>query len=292
MAYHLVMVDTSAGDFLFPTFGAAAVKESLEKVDSQVSKLWSDIFAVIVDLYEAYTEEGGEDSDLGPLNVKLGAHNGKKGANAIMSDSPAAGFPQIDRSGWVLQQAHTIFDYVYGTVKMDTKSAKVLAGWLLEIQGYIFGGYPPEPKHLTETVEKFGPFVSNLFINATDFSRPLLELLAMSVLLRYDDVVEDIKKEPRGRFNDPSAHPFVAIVRSAMAQSCVSDDEFASWKRDTKRAFVGMNKLGLAPDVSDEMRNVLVDPRPMLSSIDAVARATSATQGELGCTACLFPIFI
>jgi hypothetical protein len=65
---------------------------------------------------------------------------------------------------------------------MDNNSAMALSGWLFNYySGYIYGGYPPEPKDLLHEQEKFATFVQHHFSGVVDYSQHLLQLLAMTV---------------------------------------------------------------------------------------------------------------
>lgn len=283
LAYLLIMV-VNATDFLFPTFGplSVAVNDD-DKVDSRVSKLWRDTFRVILQVYENYRDlfddEADFDAAIGAMNSKLGSHHAKKGANVKMSDSPAAGFAQIFRTGWLVAAAHSVFDYIYGTYKMDTVSGKAIAGWVQELCGHVYGGYMPDKSKLVHHTELFPNFVECLFSGATGFCRRLLEILAMTVLVRYDAVVDHIKSEPTGRWSNPTHHPFVAQVDQARRKSHVSDEVFRLWKNDALNSFISLNKVALSADFSPDMEKYLADERTLVSCFRDLSKSQHGTQG-------------
>jgi len=276
------------GDFVFPTFGPVSMREGHdEQVESRASELWTKAFDSLLELYDSY----GDLLDQ-RLNSKLGSHHAKKGANVAMSDTAAAGFPQIFRTGWEVRTAHSVFDYIFGTLAMDTKAAKSSAKWFNNALGYIFGGYPPNPTDLLRQREKFHPFVQHLFASVAGYDPRVLDLLGMMLLVRFDLVVADIKKEPHGRFVNPMDHPFVNSVHLARSNSRVSHEIFDSWKKDANNAWLVRNKPGLSIDFSPEMRSVMVDERSLLSAFNGLVQSTGAIQGESSTVTALFEHYI
>lgn len=274
-------------DFLFPTFGPESAAVNREgKVESRVSQVWNNAFATILGLAESYCVVLADDGEtfMSRINPLLGSHHAKKAANVDMSDSCCAGFGQIFRTGWLVGAIHSVFKYIHGTEKMDTEAGKTLAGWKTKLSDVIIGGYPPEKKDLKDNETLFTPFVRCLFVGCEeDFPQDLLELLAMSVLLRYDDVLDHITKEPHGKYQVPTAHPFVHNVHRALRESCVGMVVFQSWKKDATEAFIRKNRLGLDATFNPLMNSVLCETRPLLQNYQDLARAHFEVKGMFCC---------
>lgn len=276
------MTDVDESDLLFPRFGLMALKERNDnKIDSKVSELWTSTYLQLVHMSESLKERAaGSSDDVTVLNAKLSSHHAKKGASVTLSNSRACGLPQIFRAGWEVRNVHSLFDYIHGTKQMDRESAKALANWSFELFGSIYGGYPPVLSDVTRERGKVGEFVSVLFSGADGFNSSVLELLAASLLMRFDAVVHDIMSEPTGKYNDPNDHPFVQAVKRAKEMSHISDDVFDSWKLDTNNGFMTRNRPALAIDYSPEMHNVMMDPRTILSAYNSLVTAQAAMQGK------------
>jgi hypothetical protein len=279
-------------DLLFPKFGKTAMKEREEDLDSKVSKLWTSCFDELVQVYDSYHEiildqEGrGEERVIGHINKRLTSHHGKKAANMAMADSSSAGLPQIFRTGWDVRTLHTLFDYVVGTSKMSRTATKNQNRWHFQgPDGYIIGGYPPEIKDIDIEREKIHPFMMNLFSGGHNLDTSVLELSFAAFLRFYDKFVEDIVKAPRGLYENPFNHPYVACVKRARLLSQVSDRTFDSWKKSVQEGFVTRNRVALPINFSPSMEECLLDPRTFLSSYNALATSTAS----INCTYCLFP---
>lgn len=282
-----------AGDFLFPTYGPIALKEKDGKVDSKVSDTWSAAFETILSLHGQYenlvdSSDGDEDflvmaaTSVGSINSRLGSHHGKKGANVAMSGSTgAAGLPQIFRSGWEVRAAHSLFDYIFGTCKMDTESGKVLAGWRANYGGQTFGGYPPEAKDIADERDKLLLFVKHLFSSVSGVGYRILETLAMTVLFRFDSVVADIQKDPTGQYLNEMSHPFPTHVHRARVSSGVSLEVFDKWKESAIEGFTARNKPALAIDFNESMKSVLVDSRCLISAYNSLTVQVSSQHGKV-----------
>ncbi len=304
MAYLFIMVGNRSSEFVFPTYGPIAVKDSGDDNDSSSSKVsdrWSKAFDSLLDLHEQYMgltqrddcEEGESQGDLPPvgsprfhellkeINKELGSHHGKKGANMKMAESPAAGVPQCYRSGWMTRSIGTLFDYIIGTIIMDVKCGKVLAGWTDDsFGGSIFGGYPPETSDLVDETEKFAPFVTHLFSGVDGYGRPLLETLAMTVLLRLDDMIIDIEAEPFGKYSDPKDHPFVGSIDRARSASGISESTFTKWKKSARDGFMQRNRPSLPINFDPTMRDVLIDPRSLYGAYNQLAQQVATVIGK------------
>lgn len=130
LGYLLMLVPNTDGTYIFPTYGpATSVSAGNNRVDSKVSDMWRDMFNVLLEMSDTYLDDEDSSGTLKRINEDLRSHNGKKLAQRLMSDSSAAGFAQVYRGGWLVNHAHTVFDYIVGTALMDTRCAKTLAGW-------------------------------------------------------------------------------------------------------------------------------------------------------------------
>lgn len=156
----------------------------------------------------------------------------------------------------------------------------------------IFGGYPAEKGDLSVEQVKFVSFAAQLFSGVTGFNTDLLELLAMNLIRLYDSVVEDIKKEPNGKYEDPSNHPFVSKFQHALAASGVSQDVFEQWKKDAIHAYSTKNGPALPLDEqSSEARreSLLMDGRSIMANMQSLCTQREADHGALTsfCLSCL-----
>lgn len=292
IAYMLIVNNgTADNDFLFPTYGPIAAKENEQgKVDSKVSDAWNSQFKVLIELRDNYLddEDYDDEADLGLLNDKLTSHHGKKAANVDLSDSPAAGLGQIYRTGWIVKSIHSLFKYIYGTTKMDTKSAKALAGWQFEIaNGWIYGGYPPEKADIVTEPEKFPAFAQRLFENVSGMEKPLLELLAMTVLMRLDSVIVTINEEPNRKWESAQDHPFVHFVMEAAAAAGVSEQGFQNWKKEANEGFETRNRPALSVNYSPSMQSAMLDPRCFLGVFNSLVTLTQSLNGAYCFDSCV-----
>lgn len=164
---------------------------------------------------------------------------------------------------------------------MDTISAKALAGWTLELEnGEVFGGYPPEPTDITVQAEKFAPFVAHVFVGVRGVDIRVLKLLAMTLLMRHDDVVADIKMEPTGKYEDPINHPFVHVVESARVKCGLSEENFNTWKEQARQGFLTRNRAALPLTFHSEvMENFMMDGRTVMGSFQSLVRLNGASNG-------------
>jgi hypothetical protein len=258
-------------DLLLPKFGKMAMKEREQDLDSKVSQLWSSCFEELVELYESYheifqdQEESGEAPVIGHINKKLTSHHGKKAANMVMADSSSAGLPQIFRTGWEVRTLHTLFDYVVGTAKMSRAATKNQNRWHFQgTDGNIIGGYPPEIKDIVIECEKIRNFMMTLFCGGHNLDTLVLELCFAAFLRFYDKFVEDIMKEPRGKYVNPFNHPYVASVQRARLVNGVSEETFDAWKKSVQEGFVTRNRPALPINYSPSMGECLLDPRTFI----------------------------
>jgi hypothetical protein len=282
------MVPNKGSPWIFKNYGPATQRKSKnDKIESRVSEMWCDSYKTIVDVCQQYGDKDSDYEHLSAINPALGAHNAKKRAHMDMADSAAtAGLPQIFRTGWDVKMAHTLFDYIVGTKKMDTQAGKKMAGWCVQYSPneIIFGGYPPEPRDLTTQPEKFNTFVNILFADVDGMEKRVLQLLAMTVLLRYESVLEHIKKEPFGKYEIATEHPFVAAVETAREGSGVSCSVFKSWQKDANDKFLARNMPALPLDRIPDGEDVFqVDARCIIASQHALARQRQSDHGEFCC---------
>jgi hypothetical protein len=99
LLYHVLM-NTVSGTLVCPAYADATLQGKKEVCESQASPTLKTIANV----------------PHFQLNAKLTSHNGKKGSNQKMAESSAiSGLPQIYRSGWTVNNVHTLFDYVLGS---------------------------------------------------------------------------------------------------------------------------------------------------------------------------------
>jgi hypothetical protein len=149
--------------------------------------------------------------------------------------------------------------------------------------GNIIGGYPPEIKDINIECEKVRPFMKSLYGEGQGVKSEVLELCFASLLQFYDKFVDDLKKETRGLYVDPSRHPYIACVQRARMLNGVSEDTFDAWKKCVQDGFVRRNRPALPINYSPSMEECLMDPCTFLSSYNALVTLTAAMYGTFPC---------
>ena len=157
-AYNLIMQNGYGGDFVYPKFGEKALNENEhEKKNSLVSKLWTDAFKTVVAYYYEHYQDIMETYEDFELNLKLGAHSGKKRGLEQMNDSILNPISLIFRGGWEIRNVHSLFDYIFQKKAQDIEAGKSGAGWKFKYGNSIYGGYPADLVDISdppETVSK------------------------------------------------------------------------------------------------------------------------------------------
>jgi hypothetical protein len=236
---------------------------------------------MIFNLIEAYHGNGF----LVPrINPSLTSHHGKKGANQEMAESDVGGFAQIFRAGWEVKTAHSVFDYIMGTVNLMKSAGKSLAGWSFKYCGTIIGGYPPVLEDIVTEVEKVEAFFNLLFGKFVNVDVTVRRLLLASLLRFYNEVVEHISGEPNGKYLSLNNHPFIHRVQSARIDASVSQETFQMWITEVRMGFYKKNFIslsikdwkdmpGAAPDTG-----LLVDSRSLIQVVNEMAHALTGVQ--------------
>jgi hypothetical protein len=105
------------------------------------------------------------------------------------------------RAGWLVKAFHTFFDYWTGSAMSMSKSGKVMYGWNLNKLGDNFmGGSPPNLDDITVEKIKLEKFMQSL-LGHSKLPRDIKRILLANGLRFYDDFVQLVMKEPRGKFS-------------------------------------------------------------------------------------------
>lgn len=272
---------------LFPQF-FEQVKESGDekKFDSQVSKKWESFYKTFFALadqvckdFEDLAESNVTDF-LAKMNPDLSSHCQKKHTLQKMAESPilnavAACF----RAGFMMKNVSTFFDYATTSSELDKRAAKVCSDWTLQdpFLNTVGGGRPPKVEDVTTASDKLELFVEELFRAHQNIGLEPKRLLAATLLRYYDDFIEVLEADPRGKFTkeDKSDHPLVARVHSALLHADANLSIFGEWKKEVKAGFVAANFNHLSIKAIEGVggQSVLVDPRSLAQLVGQIGTA-------------------
>ena len=260
LTYHFIMMSQEEieNGYLFPNFARQALKTSKEnQSESKVSSYWKECFQEVYEQLQAV----GKD-----INKHLTSHCGKKGANQHLAEmesvSPLA---QIFRSGWEVRNIHSLFDYVIGSDRLLQQAGKAVSNWTTKVGGVTVGGFPPTLDCLSSDPDKdkLDEFVSQLFkYDVKEKWRwDFRNLMTGSLLRHYEAVLRTIKTEPNQRFGeDGSGHPFIAEVKSRLADARVTTEMFTRWQLKVRKAFAEANFSALPVKCLQELMGTSYDP--------------------------------
>jgi hypothetical protein len=105
------------------------------KSDSDVSRAWTRLFDRLRNTFEVLADK---------INEELSSHSNRRGSNQDMVESSSLnGMAAIFRTGWSVPGMHSVFDYIFGSLKMSHQAGKALANWSTKICDVIVGGQSP-----------------------------------------------------------------------------------------------------------------------------------------------------
>lgn len=152
-----------SGEYVYPTFGEQAAKESSQtnkKDSSRIVKHFTDCLSCCVKWFKENRDRMR--TRFNDLTHGICSHSSKKYAVREMGRELNPIYV-IFRAGWAVRNAHTLFDYLVKDVVHDIKAAKICAGWTAHWFGGIWGGCTNSVDDLTVEEEKFMPFCHCLF---------------------------------------------------------------------------------------------------------------------------------
>ena len=86
--------------FVSPTFAAVALKTKSGKSNSQVSSLWSGLFADIRNKFESLNTQ---------VNGNLSSHCNRGGSNQVVVETPGLSLAAAFRTGWANRGRDTLW---------------------------------------------------------------------------------------------------------------------------------------------------------------------------------------
>jgi len=250
---HLIVVNGCNHEYVLPLFSKAALhtKKSGES-DSRVSNRWTTIFKRVRDTFEILADE---------INEELGSHSNRRGADQSMVETPGlSGYAPIFRSGLKANNVHTIMDYIFGSEGLLHSAGKALSKWTMKIGETTIGGQPPTFDDIESDIDLLKKFTKVLFEDDTQnrWKPKVRELLAMTLLLRYDQFCDILEQHPFAKLVEVNEHPdsssdnrfiastvrdnpFVCRINQALEKLQVDDYMFSSWVAEAKQAFLNRN---------------------------------------------------
>ena len=149
----------------------------------------------------------------------------------------------------------------------------MIAGWRQVLgQGY-HGGAPPTFDDVEEERDKIPHFVSSLLGHHLNVKDNIKMLLVANLLRHWNESVELIRKEPKGRYEGEKyqAHPFVSQVKRACYNSNISEATFNRWVENIRKGFIKRNIISMAKADCEEVGNgnVSIDGRSFLEVTEA-----------------------
>lgn len=255
LLYHVVMNNIS-GTFICPSYADVTLQGKKEVCESQASQYWSSDYVTLKAISNVSHFQ---------LNEKLTSHHGKKGSNQKMAESSTiSGIPQIFRSGWTVNNIHTLFDYVHGSSVMLKDAGKVLSNWHCKSSDFIEGGLPPSLLFITKHLDLLERFIQYLFAFDVNnvWSTDIRRMLVASLFRFYDKFKSMISIVDE--YKDGRVHPFVGLVCEKLKLSGVSPLLFDEWKASVIHGFVCSNACGLPYSIiakQEGLSTVMIDTR-------------------------------
>lgn len=253
---HLIVTNGCSGDFIFPNFSRASLKKKNGKSASKVSSEWNKLFKQLRDSFETLSDE---------INEKLTSHSHRGGSNQLMAETPTvSGIAQCYRSGWSVNNIHSVFDYVFGSLVLNHQAGKAVAGWRAKIGDVVVGGQPPTMADLDTGLSLFQSFVDAIFEDDVQgyWSKSLREMLVMTLVLRYDEFVDILQSHPFAKVLDESERSlstppfwhesdkvhnnlFICRINQILEKIGVDEDLWSCWRTEARMGFVSRNMNGL-----------------------------------------------
>jgi len=172
-------------------------------------------------LLKELLEELDEDSDIYKMTENLLSHSMRSGPATFANEHADIQTSWIVlRGGWTLEGLQTIFNYLCGTGKTDSRVARALSGWPSALRG---GNCPSIECIPKDEQDLFRSFCATLLACA----EPVLQYpLMCSVLLHWDEMYRDV----------PEHHIFGRMMGAG-----VSTEKIHEWILCVRRAFRNMN---------------------------------------------------
>jgi hypothetical protein len=300
LGYFLVLSQHSSCDLL-PNFHDKLAYDKQGRVDSsKVSSLFTALIVKLFKLADQYLnlsddDEKMESYDLNKLNQNLRSHGGRKATMNTLAESAVPYYVWIHRTGLLVRNLNTLFDYLSQSKRTDIASGKTLSGWTHSVNNEIYGGVPPSLDCL-ESSDLAKQAASILFTHhiAHGLDKEVAYLLFASIILNLDKFSTIINDEPHNKYATHK-HPFILSFEDAMAKANIPSSLLESWKLEISKDYFSSNVLGLPfKDLPVDVRGKLqIDSRTFFEILDtithlqlqeraAIARLTTAH--EIHCT--------
>lgn len=168
-------------------------------------------------------ELSDDDSSVYKMTERLLSHSMRSGGASFANEHSDIQTSWIVlRGGWTLEGLQTVFNYLCGSVKTDSRVARALSGWPNALRG---GNAPSIECIPEEDRELFRVFCATLLTCAS----PALQYpLMCSLLLHWDEM-----------YRDCPGHTLFARMLST--STGVTSDHLARWVVEVRRAFRNMN---------------------------------------------------
>ena len=199
--------------------------------------------------------------------------------------------------GMATQNIHTFFDYVFNNKNFDIETGKKMSGWIHEIDGKIFGGYPATFESVKKEKVKLKLFVDALLVHQIHLDVHVKELLVAGVLRFYPRFIQSVRNEPTGKFifrqqfdydfcylilmflfllfvcnlgkfigDKVNSHRFVARIEHIKQILKIDDAMFKDWVKDINDGFEEKNYWALNTAMEANMNGA--NPRCVLSEMN------------------------
>ena len=279
IGYYLTLQTDGSQEYLFPSFYHHVIDPNSKKYDSHIAQAFTRCLKTILEISKHYCSEDAQlqiQTSVNEFNINslqdrtnLKAHGCKKLGIQTLGDLLTISIQDISmRGGWELKSFNTFFDYWVGSFPASVRSGKMIAGWTQVYgQGY-HGGVPPTFDDVEEEREKVPHFIASLLGHHLHICPKLKMLLVANLLRHWNETVEIIRKEPKGRYeNDKyNAHPFISQVKRACYNSNISDKTFDGWVETIRKGFIRRNIISMDKANCEEVGygNVSIDGRSFL----------------------------
>jgi hypothetical protein len=284
LSYFLTLSKHST-DKLLPNFNVKLSVDKNGKTDStKVSSCFTALIMKLFKLADEYLQCEDEDDKMDSyqfdkLNKNIRSHAGRKSTMNVLAESAVPYYVWVHRTGLLVRNITTLFDYLTQSLRTDIASGKTLAGWTYSLQNEIYGGVPPTLNCLDNPAEAknaacilFGHHIAH------GLNVEVAYLLFASVLLNIDKFQAVVKDEPRNKFANQK-HPFVSSVESALKNANITDSKYESWKIKIASDYCSKNVLGLPFQELpvDVQGNLLIDCRSFFEMLHTVTHLQMRT---------------
>ena len=124
---------------------------------SEVYKKFIKMYTKIAAKYAVVLDQEFDTSLFENFDGHAGSHGCKKYSVKVLDDSPLIQPTwTVFRAGWVMRNAHTVFDYLFGNSLSDQRCARVLSGWSVpDHSGQVGGAVSPTLDSCSGDIIKF-----------------------------------------------------------------------------------------------------------------------------------------